>query len=116
MKTKSILNVTVAGLALLAGGSASAQPGLATAEIQALTEAPDKVQRVACVNNLKQLGIAFQIWTANNGDLGELGARARSAIPDLRQLASDDDDESMLREIARAVGAIESDTAKPVRE
>jgi len=69
MKTKSILNVTVAGLALLAGGSASAQPGLATAEIQALTEAPDKVQRVACVNNLKQLGIAFQIWTANNGDL-----------------------------------------------
>lgn len=44
--------------------------------------------------------------------LGELGAGASSAIPGLRRLAADDDDESVLREVIRAVEAIEAETAK----
>ena len=50
------------------------------------------------------------------GSLGEMGGHARSAIPALRQLARDDDDESVLREVNPALEAIESDTAKLLNE
>jgi HEAT repeat protein len=48
--------------------------------------------------------------------LGELGARARSAIPELQQLARDDDDASVIREVITALENIEADLAKPVGE
>lgn len=66
---KTLIKVVGATLALLAGGSPSAQCGSATAEVQLLLESPDKARRVACVNNLKQLGLSLQTWAANNGDL-----------------------------------------------
>jgi HEAT repeat protein len=69
MKTKTLIRVAEAALALLVGGSASPQRGFAAAEIPPVTEAPDKAQRVACVNNLKQLGLSLQTWAANNADL-----------------------------------------------
>jgi HEAT repeat protein len=48
--------------------------------------------------------------------LGELGARAKSAIPELRQLARDDDDASVIREVITALETIEAELAKPVGE
>jgi len=48
--------------------------------------------------------------------LGDLGARASSTIPDLRQLAEDDDDASVIREVITALEAIEADLARPVGE
>lgn len=34
-----------------------------------LAKAKEKAQRIACVNNLKQLGLAARIWATDNGDV-----------------------------------------------
>ena len=33
-----------------------------------ISHAGDKARRIACVNNLKQIGLAFRIWEGDNGD------------------------------------------------
>jgi hypothetical protein len=48
---------------------AAAQSGLTPEETQALTAARGKAQRIACVNNLKQLGLAVRVWETDNGDV-----------------------------------------------
>jgi len=37
--------------------------------LPALASAKSKAQRINCVNNLKQVGLAFRIWSGDNGDL-----------------------------------------------
>ena len=36
--------------------------------LPALAAAKRKAQRINCVNNLKQDGLAFRIWEGDNGD------------------------------------------------
>lgn len=36
--------------------------------LPALAKAKARAQRIACVNNLKQVGLAFRIWEGDNGD------------------------------------------------
>ena len=42
---------------------------LAAMLLPALARAKQKARDIACVNNLKQDGLAFRIWSADNGDL-----------------------------------------------
>jgi hypothetical protein len=37
---------------------------------KALAEAKEKAEAIACINNLKQLGLSARIWAADNGPLG----------------------------------------------
>jgi hypothetical protein len=48
---------------------ATTQAGLTPEETEALTQARGKAQRIACVNNLKQLGLAARVWETDNGDV-----------------------------------------------
>src|SRR5580692_10687731 len=41
---------------------------LAAMLLPALAAAKKKAQRINCVNNLKQCGLAFRIWESDNGD------------------------------------------------
>jgi len=36
--------------------------------LPALAKAKAKAQRINCVNNLKQVGLSFRIWSGDNGD------------------------------------------------
>jgi hypothetical protein len=48
---------------------AAAALGIPPEMLQELEEAKARAQRIACVNNLKQLGLAARIWATDNGDL-----------------------------------------------
>ena len=41
---------------------------LAALLLPALAAAKRKAQRINCVSNLKQVGIAFRLWEGDNGD------------------------------------------------
>ncbi len=41
---------------------------LASMLLPALAKAKQKAQRISCVNNLKQVGIAYRVWSNDNGD------------------------------------------------
>jgi len=41
---------------------------LAAMLLPALSAAKKRAQRISCVNNLKQVGLAFRIWEGDNGD------------------------------------------------
>src|SRR5271165_1300080 len=41
---------------------------LAAMLLPALAAAKRKAQKINCVNNLKQVGLAFRIWEGDNGD------------------------------------------------
>src|SRR5690606_32850673 len=52
--------VAAPAVGMVAIGSAMLLPALAKAKARA--------QDVSCVNQLKQIGLAFRIWSADNGD------------------------------------------------
>src|SRR5271165_6221667 len=41
---------------------------LAAMLLPALAAAKRKAQRINCVNNLKEIGLAFRVWEGDNGD------------------------------------------------
>ena len=52
-----------AQLAIPAAGS------LTQEETDALAKAQERAERIACINNMKQLGLAARVWALDNGDL-----------------------------------------------
>jgi hypothetical protein len=49
--------------------AAATQLGLSSEQMEQLKDARDKAQLIQCVNNLKQLGLAGRMWSADNGDV-----------------------------------------------
>jgi hypothetical protein len=47
----------------------SAIPGLTEEENKALQQAQERAQRIKCVNNLKNLGLAVRVYATDNGDV-----------------------------------------------
>ena len=43
--------------------------GFSQSELQALAEAKERAQSIACVNNLKQIGLAVRIWEGDHEDV-----------------------------------------------
>jgi HEAT repeat protein len=77
-------------------------------------ESKDESNLLPLIQFLKEPDSSIRATAARS--LGEMGGSARSAIPGLRELARDDDDESVLREVVPALEAIEADLPKPARE
>jgi len=51
---------------------------LAAMLLPALAAAKKKAQKINCVNNLKQVGLAFRIWAGDNGDKYPMAVQASS--------------------------------------
>ena len=51
---------------------------LAAMLLPALAAAKRKAQQISCVNNLKQVGIAFRVWEGDNGDKYPMALQAAS--------------------------------------
>ncbi len=49
---------------------------LAAMLLPALAAAKRKAQKINCVNNLKEVGIAFRIWEGDNGDKYPMALRS----------------------------------------
>jgi prepilin-type N-terminal cleavage/methylation domain-containing protein len=49
---------------------------LAAMLLPALAKAKAKAQRISCVNNLKQMGLAFRVWSGDNQDRYPMGVSA----------------------------------------
>lgn len=49
--------------------AAANAPGLSPEEVQPMVEARARARSIACINNLKQLGLAARIWATDNGDV-----------------------------------------------
>ena len=55
---------------------------LAAMLLPALAAAKRKAQRINCVNNLKEVGIAFRVWEGDNSDKYPMNvSTARAAAP-----------------------------------
>ena len=54
--------------------------------LPALAKAKAKAQKIACTNNLKQVGLSFRIWANDNGDVFPMGVPiAQGGSQDARQ-------------------------------
>jgi len=49
--------------------------------LPALAKAKQKAQRIACVNNLKQVGLSFRIWSGDNNDRYPMGIPGNQGGP-----------------------------------
>ncbi|MCX6895084.1 MAG: type II secretion system protein [Verrucomicrobia bacterium] len=56
--------------------------------LPALAKAKAKAQRIRCVNNLKQVGLSFRMWSNDNGDKSPQSVAPSSGGPDGGQGAS----------------------------
>jgi prepilin-type N-terminal cleavage/methylation domain-containing protein len=72
---------------------------LAAMLLPALAAAKKKAQRINCVNNLKEIGIAFRLWEGDNGDqypmavatpTGTLGVTGNAGVVQTFQVMSND--------------------------
>ena len=54
---------------------------LAALLLPALAKAKARAQRVSCTNNLKEVGLAFKMWSGDNGDLYPMGVTAQNGGP-----------------------------------
>jgi len=48
--------------------------------IPAIVREPRRSKTVACVNNLKQVGLAFRVWSIDNGDLFPMGISTNGVV------------------------------------
>ncbi len=53
---------------------------LAAILLPSLARAKAKAQRIQCVNNLKQVGLAFRIWSVDHGDKYPMGHSTRGTM------------------------------------
>src|ERR1017187_9282402 len=54
---------------------------LAAMLLPALAAAKKKAQKISCVNNLKEVGLAFRVWSGDNGDKYPMFVPANSGGP-----------------------------------
>jgi prepilin-type N-terminal cleavage/methylation domain-containing protein/prepilin-type processing-associated H-X9-DG protein len=54
--------------------------------LPALAKAKAKAQRIKCVNNLKQVGLAFRVWEGDNGDKYPMLLLGTSTLPNTTAL------------------------------
>ena len=54
--------------------------------LPALAKAKAKAQRIKCVRNLKQVGLAFRVWEGDNGDKYPMGLLGGTSLPNTTAL------------------------------
>jgi prepilin-type N-terminal cleavage/methylation domain-containing protein len=54
---------------------------LAAMLLPALAAAKRKAQKISCVNNLKEVGLAFRVWSGDNGDKYPMSVSANNGGP-----------------------------------
>src|ERR1017187_4200109 len=54
---------------------------LAAMLLPALAAAKKKAQKISCVNNLKEVGLAFRVWSGDNGDRYPMSVAAKDGGP-----------------------------------